>query len=662
MPGRPDPAVARRGIGRRLAAAAVSTVGLSLVATGIGGSPRRQSADVVDHGRRLTTTASPGWHQPVHVGSPTQLVGFRWAGATDGAVEVRVRDQGRWSSWVRVEGNPAEGPDRASPEFRGRTAAGPVWVGAGVHDLEVRVVEGRLTHLEIHALRTASHAASSGGLSAASAEPAQPVIITRAQWGADESWRNQYSYCSREPSYAPSVRYAIVHHTDNVNDYGPEQAASLIQGMYYFHTHVNGWCDIGYNFLVDRFGRAYEGRYGGIDKAVVGAHAGGFNSASTGVALIGTFMTDRVPPVMYAALRDLLAWKLALHGVNPTAQIAVTSAGFSGSQWAAGATVRVWTITGHRDVDQTDCPGDLAYADLVALRVDVQRAIATAGVHGATSGYHLVASDGGVFAFGTAGFFGSTGAIHLNRPVVGMAETPSARGYWLVASDGGIFAFGDALFLGSTAGGPLSGPVVGMARTPTGLGYWLAASDGGIFAFGDARFYGSAGAIHLNQPIVGMAATRDGRGYWLVARDGGVFAFGDAAFHGSTGAIHLNQPIVGMAPTASGQGYWFGAGDGGVFTFGDAVFSGSAGGVPLDGPMVSVGANPAGDGYRLSSSGGVLYGFGPVPFYGSTAPLTLARPVVTMAAVPGTPAGSAVPGPPVPGPSVPGGPPAPPGP
>ena len=121
-------------------------------------------------------------------------------------------------------------------------------------------------------------------------------------------------------------------------------------------------------------------------------------------------------------------------------------------------------------------------------------------------GYHLVASDGGVFAFGNARFAGSTGAMVLNKPVVGMAATPSGDGYWLVASDGGVFAFGDARFAGSTGGMVLNKPVVGMAATPSGDGYWLAASDGGVFAFGDARFAGSTGTMVLNKPVVGMGA------------------------------------------------------------------------------------------------------------------------------------------------------------
>jgi hypothetical protein len=162
-------------------------------------------------------------------------------------------------------------------------------------------------------------------------------------------------------------------------------------------------------------------------------------------------------------------------------------------------------------------------------------------------GYWLVASDGGIFSYGSAGFFGSTGATVLNKPIVGMASTPDGKGYWLVASDGGIFAYGDAAFYGSTGAITLNKPIVGMASTPDGKGYWLVASDGGIFAYGDAGFYGSAGAITLNKPIVGMASTPDGKGYWLVASDGGIFAYGDAAFYGSTGAMTLNKPIVGMS-------------------------------------------------------------------------------------------------------------------
>ncbi len=200
-------------------------------------------------------------------------------------------------------------------------------------------------------------------------------------------------------------------------------------------------------------------------------------------------------------------------------------------------------------------------------------------------GYWTVASDGGVFTFGHKTFYGSTGNLKLNKPIVGMAATPDDRGYWLVASDGGIFSFGDATFYGSTGKLTLNKPIVGMSPTPDGKGYWLVASDGGIFAFGDATYYGSTGKLTLNKPIVGMSATADGKGYWLVATDGGIFAFGDAHFYGSTGKLTLNKPIVGMAITPSGNGYWLDASDGGIFAFGDAAFWGSMGGHRLNQPM-----------------------------------------------------------------------------
>ncbi len=204
------------------------------------------------------------------------------------------------------------------------------------------------------------------------------------------------------------------------------------------------------------------------------------------------------------------------------------------------------------------------------------------------STYRTLASDGGVFAFGSAGFFGSTGAVALDQPIVGGADTPSGKGYWLVASDGGIFAFGDAAFKGSTGGTPLNKPVVGMAATPSGQGYWLVASDGGIFAFGDATFQGSTGGTPLNKPVVGMAATPSGQGYWLVASDGGIFAYGDAMFRGSTGGAQLDKPVVGIAATSTGRGYWLVASDGGIFSFGEASFYGSTGGIPLEDPIVGM--------------------------------------------------------------------------
>jgi len=246
-------------------------------------------------------------------------------------------------------------------------------------------------------------------------------------------------------------------------------------------------------------------------------------------------------------------------------------------------------------------------------------------------GYRLVASDGGVFAYGDATFYGSAAGIQLNKPVVGMAATPDGNGYWLVASDGGVFSYGDATFYGSTGAIHLNEPVVGMAATRDGNGYWLVASDGGVFSYGDAAFYGSMGGSVLDKPIVGMAATQDGNGYWLVASDGGVFAYGDAMFSGSAGGQTLVKPVVGMAASPIRTGYWLVASDGGIFSYGDATFLGSTGDQALMGPMVGMAADQSGNGYWQASSNGGVFTFGDAAVLGNQAGLTLNHAIVGIA-------------------------------
>jgi SpoIID/LytB domain protein len=223
-------------------------------------------------------------------------------------------------------------------------------------------------------------------------------------------------------------------------------------------------------------------------------------------------------------------------------------------------------------------------------------------------------SNGSVTTTG-AGFQANFG---LRSDWFAVTNNPSGgvSGYWVAASDGGVFSFGSAAFYGSTGAMQLNRPVVSMAATPAGHGYWLTASDGGIFAFGDAPFSGSTGAIHLNRPVVGMAPTPDGNGYWLVASDGGVFAFGDARFAGSTGCCPLNQPIVAMMATPSGHGYWLLAGDGGLFSFGDAAFFGSLPGRQVRASVAGGHATRTGGGYLMVTKGGVVYSFGDAPQLG----------------------------------------------
>ncbi len=254
-------------------------------------------------------------------------------------------------------------------------------------------------------------------------------------------------------------------------------------------------------------------------------------------------------------------------------------------------------------------------------------------------GYWLLGADGGVFSLGDAQFYGSlpqigyspAGSGHpneLNAPLVGICSTLDGKGYWLVASDGGVFTFGDAKYYGSTGSRHLNKPIVGMAITPDGKGYWLVASDGGIFAFGDAKYYGSTGSRHLNKPIVAMAITPDGKGYWLVASDGGVFAFGDAHYLGSASKDPISGPVVGLAQSFDGGGYWLATATGHVYPYGDATTQN--GGSPPDAFVVGIGGTADGGGFWTVTSRGGVYAYGDAKYDGSVSGMALQRPIVGM--------------------------------
>ena len=225
-------------------------------------------------------------------------------------------------------------------------------------------------------------------------------------------------------------------------------------------------------------------------------------------------------------------------------------------------------------------------------------------------GYWMATSAGQVSKFGSAslprpGAPASLPDLHVTpaKPIVAFTATPNppasgpnsssttGQGYWLVASDGGVFNFGDANFYGSTGNLKLAAPIVGIAPSPDGFGYWLVAADGGVFTFGDVAFHGSMGGKHLNKPIVAIVSSPSGNGYWLVAADGGTFNFGDAPFIGSLGNLKLVSPVVGAHGTLFAPGLWLVAGDGGTFTFGAATFFGSAAGKAPAGSITGLSVN-----------------------------------------------------------------------
>ena len=189
-----------------------------------------------------------------------------------------------------------------------------------------------------------------------------PTIISRAEWGADESLR-----CGT-PQYGNGLRAAVVHHTAGSNDYTPQESAGIVKAIYTYHSRTLGWCDIAYNALVDKYGQVFEGSAGGLTKPVEAFHTGGFNRNTWGVAMIGNF--DDVPPtpLQIRAIGRLLGWRLGMDNVDPKGTVSLVSAGSRYTTFPAGATATLPTIFTHRDVGNTDCPGNAAYALMDEIR------------------------------------------------------------------------------------------------------------------------------------------------------------------------------------------------------------------------------------------------------------------------------------------------------
>jgi hypothetical protein len=203
------------------------------------------------------------------------------------------------------------------------------------------------------------------------AEP-QPAMFTRGDWGA-----RPFS-CAGGPEYASSLKFAVVHHTVNSNNYQPGDSAAMVRAIQAYHMDVNGYCDIAYHFVIDKYGQIFEGRDGGIDRPVIGGHAGGFNTGSTGVALLGDYSNVNATPAQWEALVHLLRWRLSVGGVDPSLGFwhTVGESPCNCQNWPPGTVVHFDNaIVGHRDVDQTACPGNTFYPQLGNLREQVQSGI-----------------------------------------------------------------------------------------------------------------------------------------------------------------------------------------------------------------------------------------------------------------------------------------------
>jgi hypothetical protein len=324
--------------------------------------------DVPLHGERTLAAATPQF----------DLVGLHWRGT--GTVQFRTHSfEGRWSAWLRADPEAEDLPNVGSPEARaskGWRLGNPYWTGTSDR-IEYRL-RGRVERLRAYFVRSPEVRIPLRRVSMTGSPP----LLGREAWGANEAIRRE------APRYAPSVQFALVHHTAGSNSYTASQSAAIVRGIEIYHVQGNGWNDIGYNFLVDKYGQVFEGRYGGVDKNVIGAHAEGFNTGSTGVAVLGTYGSAAPSAAARIALANLLAWRLDVAHVDPLSTLTWVSGG--NARFASGVPVMLRAVSGHRDTGFTTCPGAALYAQLGAIARQAASAglpkLYTPSVHGGLGG------------------------------------------------------------------------------------------------------------------------------------------------------------------------------------------------------------------------------------------------------------------------------------
>jgi N-acetylmuramoyl-L-alanine amidase len=289
-------------------------------------------------------------------GSPTRfnMLGLHWRGP--GRVLFRVHGSKGWRAWREADAETTDLPDRGTDEARRMAAwrlGSPWWTGAADR-VQVRT-RGRVQRVRAHFVWSPEEPMLDQSLQAAGS----PKIILRKAWGANERIRRA------NPGYAPALLNAIVHHTAGAAGSSPAQSAAIVRGIQVYHVQGNGWNDIGYNFLVDRFGQVFEGRYGGIERNVIGAHAQGFNTGSVGISVLGNYDSAALSPAAREAVSRVIAWRLDVAHVHPLSRITSISSG--NARFRKGLPVWLRAVSGHRDTGFTSCPGKSVHGQLGAI-------------------------------------------------------------------------------------------------------------------------------------------------------------------------------------------------------------------------------------------------------------------------------------------------------
>lgn len=513
-------------------------------------------------------------------------------------VEIWGDEQYTFSPWyeLEVEKDKAPGPD--SEEQPGdQDVTDIVWVEPGTA-IQLRVEGAQPSDVELTLVDTEREDASIGEQIMAKAaralvfnptpirkdnaevlsKPGAPSVITRDKWKADES------VVRSAPTYASTVERAVVHHTSGSNAYSESQSAGIVRGILQYHAVTRGWSDIGYNFLVDKYGNIYEGRAGGVGRGVIGAHAQGFNSNTVGISTLGTYNAGAPSAAAQNAVASIIAWKSKLHGFDPTGRSSVTSLG--SNKYPSGTKVTLNRVIGHRDVGHTDCPGDSYYPLLSKIAARAKSKASTlSGIAPVNPRPPFDVSGGGsdggsstpkptpkptptsnpnrpintgVFNRVNAGASRPAAAVEISKYTFKAREAKIA----VIAREDG---FADAM-----AGGPLAGKngpllltnthslsnetkaelrrVLGSGATIYVLGGTQAVSDGvlnELRAFGNVKRLRGSGRVETSVAIANEVLARSGSNQIMIAREGpdNRSPWADALSGGAWGAAN-GVPVV----------------------------------------------------------------------------------------------------------------------
>ncbi len=465
-------------------------------------------------------------------GAPHQIV---VEGLREGQVlGVRSRHADTWTPWTEVTATAEEAPDGARDHEPG---VGPIWLGDGAEAVELTLLAGDRTDVTLVGLH------EEGVTGAATATRAGGFVRPRADWAT-----GTMDWACTSPPKSATVDAAVVHHTAGTNTYTRDQVPEVIRGIWRYHVESRGWCDVAYNFLVDRYGGVWEGRQGGIDRGIVGGHTYGFNTGTVGIAQLGNFHAAEPTSAVTGATRRLLGWVLGLHGLDPLGRTTVVNR--TGSEFRGipdDGDVPVSTIVGHRDLGSTSCPGDHTHEELPGLRTSTRDLVHVFALHER----FLQAVPGPASYARWAEVLDADG---LGATALAMARSEAYSG--LIVDD-------------------LYDRVLGRAPDDAGRAYWLDLLDGGmrvedvgVLFYGSEEFFRASGGVEayvtaLYEHLLHRVPDARGLAYWSGRLTGGTALPPDiaAGFYRSLESrrdrvARLYDTILGRPPDPSGHAHW----------------------------------------------------------------------------------------------------------